>query len=305
MKCTILLHSATGNTRLMARFASRRLSEAGHQCLLHDVVRDPEPPDLSEVDLLGVAAPTNYFCQSQVMQRFLERLPPTVGEQRLAFLLGTCSGEPGAHFVVQAEQLQQRGWLTLGARAVTFPDSWPPHRALMRPLGFTASVGRALGAKLTPLRSLLSLAYPDLHQPNHRTVSRLGRFIDRVSRRAAVRDLLAARSPEDLAGERPSALVRIGRSMTLDKIRRVTDIRIDASRCSRCGTCVELCPSGCLTRDSDQAVPRVGTSCVGCWSCYQSCPDQAISGWHAPADKGRYPGPAPDVIEAFQSRWLD
>jgi len=305
MKCTILLHSATGNTRLVARFASRRLTEAGHHCVLHDIVDDPEPPDCSDVDLLGVASPTNYFGPSRVMHQFLDRLPPAVDGPGLAFLLGTCSGEPGAHLVTQAEQLGRLGWLTMGARTVTFPDTWPPHRALASPLTFSASIGRALGAKLSPLRPLLSLPYPDLSQPSHRTVSRLGRFIDRVARRAAVRDHLAAQSAADLARTRPPGMVRLGRAVTMDWVRRCTDIRIDPHRCSRCGTCVDLCPSGCLTRDDDQSVPRVGSTCLGCWACYHHCPSDAISGWHAPAGKGRYPGPDPATVEAFNARWLE
>jgi NAD-dependent dihydropyrimidine dehydrogenase PreA subunit len=305
MKCLILLHSATGNTRLVARFASHRLTDLGHSCVLHDVVRDPEPPDLSDVDLLGVACPTNYFDQSRVMAQFLDRLPALDKGPKPAFLLSTCGGEPGAHFVTQTEQLQRLGWLILGARAMSFPDSWPPHRAITKPLSFTVSIGQALGAKLSPLRLLLSLPYPDMHQPSHRTVSRLGRLIDRVARRAAVRDYLGAWSPEALANARPPGMVRLGRAMKPDWIRRATDIRIDAGRCAGCGTCVSLCPSGCLTRDDDQSVPRMGTTCLGCWSCYQHCPEDAISGWHAPAGKGRYPGPGHATIEVFQAKWLD
>jgi len=305
MKCTILLHSATGNTRLVARYASRRLTEAGHQCVLHDVVRQPEPPDCSDVDLLGVACPTNYFGQSRVMEQFLDRLPPVTDGPRLAFLLGTSAGEPGAHFVTQAEQLERLGWLTLGARSVSFSDSWPPHRAFTKPLSFTASIAHALGAKLSPLRMVLSLPFPDVNQPNHHTVSRLGRFIDRVARRAAVRDYLAAQSATDYAQERPPGMVRLGRAMKLEWIRHATAIRINAERCSRCGNCVDLCPSGCLTRDNDQAVPRVGTTCVGCWACYQHCPEDAISGWQAPAGKGRYPGPSAALVEIFNAKWLD
>lgn len=305
MKCTILLHSATGNTRLVARFAARRLTEAGHRCVLHDVASDPEPPDCGDVDLLGVASPTNYFGQSRVMEQFLDRLPPVEDGPRMAFLLGTCSGEPGAHFVTQAEHLGRLGWTTLGARAVNFPDSWPPHRAITKPLSFTASIGKALGAKVSPLRMLLSLPYPDIAQPSHRTVSRLGRFIDRVARQAAVRDHLAAVSPQELAQDRPPGMVRLGRAVTLEWIRRCTDIRIDTHRCSRCGNCVALCPPGCLTRDDDQAIPQVSDTCVGCWACYQHCPEDAISGWHAPAGKGRYGGPSHAIIETFNAKWLE
>ncbi len=308
MKCTILLHSATDNTRLVARFAVRRLEEAGHRCTLHDVVRQPEPPDLGDVDLLGVACPTNYFNQSRVMARFLERLPrlpQRAEEPRMAFMLATCSGEPGAHFADQAEALDRLGWLILGARAVTFPDNWPPHRALVRPLAFSAPVARLLWAKVRPLRLALSLPYPDIHQPSHRTVARLGRFIDRVARRAAVRDPLAACSPEDLAQERPALFVRLGRSLDMDMIRGTTSIHIHAGRCTRCGSCVKVCPSACITRDDDREIPRVGTTCLGCWACYQHCPSNAIAGWHAPAGRGRYDGPGQELTQLFSARWLD
>ncbi len=84
----------------------------------------------------------------------------------------------------------------------------------------------------------------------------------------------------------------IGRLMTVDKMREGTRIRIDAGRCTRCGTCVQLCPAQCLTRASEEDVPRVGKTCTGCWTCHNHCPDRAISGWGAPLGAGRYEGPA-------------
>jgi len=61
VKALILVHSTTGNTRLVARHAAGRLEAAGWEVTRHDIVKRPEPPPIHDVDLLGVASPTMYF----------------------------------------------------------------------------------------------------------------------------------------------------------------------------------------------------------------------------------------------------
>ena len=55
MRITILLHSTTGNTRLVTRYAARRLEAAGHDVTVHDIVkrRGEEPALLRHRSLLG------------------------------------------------------------------------------------------------------------------------------------------------------------------------------------------------------------------------------------------------------------
>ena len=67
-----------------------------------------------------------------------------------------------------------------------------------------------------------------------------------------------------------------------------------------CGTCVAVCPVGCISRAAEDAVPNVGSGCTGCWACYNHCPDGAISGLGCPRGAGRYAGPSPAMRELFR-----
>ena len=152
MKALILLHSATGNTRLVALYAASRLKMDGYQVDVHDIVKKPTPPSLDDVDLLGVACPTMYFRPTFAMQRFIARMPAAESVRRPAFLLATCSGDPGAHFPLLAEQLASRGFYTLGARHIIFSTSWPIQITIERHWQFTTPIGSFLSRNLRSLR---------------------------------------------------------------------------------------------------------------------------------------------------------
>jgi ferredoxin len=299
MHCTLLLHSTTGNTRLVARHAAAHLERTGHTCVVHDIVRQPEPPSLEQTELLIVAAPTMYFRVTKAMEQFVARLPRPPGGPRPALLLATAAGEPGAHFELLARQLQERGWVTLGARWLMMPTNWPPHRHLAR-LASLAEPLAALVARVLPAsRILLAVSWPDLGLPSDDAPERLARWLDRMV------DLVAAAPP---TAADPAALHRglpgmalLGRKMTVEMMRKGTDPRVIAERCARCGTCVAVCPSGCITRADAQAVPRVGEGCTGCWACFNHCPEGAIDAWLVPPGTSQYRAPDRALRRLFRS----
>ena len=84
------------------------------------------------------------------------------------------------------------------------------------------------------------------------------------------------------------------------RIRKAAGIEVVPARCSRCGTCVTVCPSGAMTRADDESLPTVGSSCTGCWACYNHCPDGAVRGKGAADGVGRYRGPSPEVRSLFR-----
>jgi len=57
-------------------------------------------------------------------------------------------------------------------------------------------------------------------------------------------------------------------------------VRIDQRDCVTCGTCVNLCPTGAITRriESDQLAHHFSSAlCVNCRLCQEACPQQVIS----------------------------
>ncbi|MCI8537715.1 MAG: 4Fe-4S binding protein [Oscillospiraceae bacterium] len=52
-------------------------------------------------------------------------------------------------------------------------------------------------------------------------------------------------------------------------------LKIDNSRCIRCGTCVSVCPMNQISLWEAQAVP--GGRCTMCYRCVSLCPVQAIT----------------------------
>jgi len=296
----ILQHSTTGNTRLVARYTADRLTALGWDVERWDIVKRPEPPDPAEVDLLGVASPTMYFRQTVAMERFLARLPALAAGRRPAFLVGTCAGIPGAHYPQQASQLAAKGWVALGARWLIFPTNWPPHRRAIRPFEPTAFAGAALGRWLPDLRPLWGLFWEAATEPTATDRDGLGRFLDEVDRQARGPELGAAPDPGRLARS-VVPFAAMGERMEPRMMVKATQIRIDPAACTRCGTCVGLCPSGCLSRASDEDVPLVGDGCTGCWSCYNHCPDRAIAGWFSPAGAACYGGPSPATRALFRT----
>jgi len=52
---------------------------------------------------------------------------------------------------------------------------------------------------------------------------------------------------------------------------------ISAERCTRCGDCLECCPTECLVAVDGLAELGWPERCVGCTICEQICPANAIS----------------------------
>lgn len=299
MKSLILLHSATGNTRLITRYAASCITSAGHACRIHDIVAKPKPPALGSVDLLGVACPTMYFRPTFAMERFVARLP-SPAKPKPVFLLGTSGGEPGAHFSLLAEQLAHKGLVTVGAHWVIFPASWPPQRAVVKRIAGGAPYGAMLAARYPALLPLLAIFWPAIGEPGVEDRDRLKRFIDgALARATAFRPEDDVPSFTDLHKPMPGANLS-GRMFTSEMAAEYTAVRILPERCTGCGVCLKVCPVGCITRGSEGATPAVGRGCTGCWACFQHCPDRAVAGWKVGPGEGLYPGPSRESRELFR-----
>ena len=56
------------------------------------------------------------------------------------------------------------------------------------------------------------------------------------------------------------------------------DIRIDRSKCIRCGRCVKICPSQLFARDGEEGAVNVRhpERCIVCGHCVAACPTEAV-----------------------------
>ncbi len=297
MKITILLHSTTGNTKLVTRYAAGWLRSQGHDCQIHDVTKEKEPLDLGGVDLLGVACPTMYFRPTYVMERYVINLARSP-EPRPAFLLGTAGGDPGSHFTILADALAAKRYITLGAHWMVFPNNWPVHRGLVGGLHVMEPLAALTAHRYPKSVAALALLWPDLGISGPDDLPKLEEFLSEMVRRAEAGDLRGASHKELLPGLMAFALM--GRMITREQMEVGTSIEIDASRCSHCGTCVKICPADCISQEHDEAVPAVGRGCTGCWACFNHCPEGAMAGWHTPAGQGQYRRPPPDIRSLFR-----
>ncbi|MGC9435006.1 MAG: 4Fe-4S binding protein [Methanomicrobiales archaeon] len=58
---------------------------------------------------------------------------------------------------------------------------------------------------------------------------------------------------------------------------RVFRPMVDEDACSRCGTCILVCPEGAVTADDDDLPVVDYEYCKGCGLCAEECPKDAIT----------------------------
>ena len=54
-------------------------------------------------------------------------------------------------------------------------------------------------------------------------------------------------------------------------------IKIDHSKCTGCGDCVDICPTQVIELKGDKAEPVRIDDCIDCLACCDTCPETAIS----------------------------
>ncbi len=297
MRVLILLHSTTGNTRLMMQHAARWIERQGHQTRLFDVTRG-DCPDPNDFDLLGVANPTMYFRGTLTMDRILINLPAARRALHPVFLYATCGGEPGAQFDVYADLLAAKGYGVIGAKYNLAPSNYPHHRFLADRARFLDPVALRIAALSPRVRPLVGLLSHAALEPTP---------ADRDDLEAFCRCMLeTAASPWDGGTPREElhpclpGVKALGFSMTRGKIARFTKFSVDSKRCTACGVCVRLCPEQVISLDADASVPVFGPGCSGCYTCYNHCPEGAIRVAPLPAGAARYHGPSARMRRLFE-----
>ncbi|MFH1848890.1 MAG: 4Fe-4S binding protein [archaeon] len=53
-------------------------------------------------------------------------------------------------------------------------------------------------------------------------------------------------------------------------------VTINESKCTRCGTCIEVCPMDVFEKKDDKVLAAKQDKCIACRSCEVQCPKEAI-----------------------------
>jgi flavodoxin/ferredoxin len=244
-KSLIAYFSQGGTTAQVAESVAAGLRAAQWETDLYNI-KDGRLPEASEYDLIGLGSPVYYYRPPFNVMDYVESLPDLNGKSFFVFVLhGTYRGDAGTTL---QRALARKGGREVGYFHCRGADYYLPY---------------------------LEQGY--LLSPDHPTADELAQaeiFGREVAGHLAGQPY--ARPGED----RPAAAIYllerflVGRWLTRQIYSRL--FTVDAKQCNACGLCMNLCPTGNITRDEEER-PVWGRDCLLCLTCELKCPQEAIT----------------------------
>ncbi len=271
-RTVVFFFSGTGNTWWVSGELVRLLRERSiwaRAISIEQLTPDEVVRLVTECDTVGFGYPIYGSDVPVPMKRFVHRLPTVRGKRCFVFCTQWLWSGDGAR--VGATQLIPKGFDVLWGEHFLMPNNVCVG---VIPLPFT-NERRKLDAILG------------------RTSRRIERFVERI---ASGRPFRRGFNPM-------SQLLGAMQRVPFQKIqgRLQNDIRVDPERCTLCGYCERVCPSGNLISVGESITTR--NRCVLCMRCYNFCPESAITYKHRTHNLRRgipYRGP----VEEFDPQIL-
>jgi flavodoxin/Pyruvate/2-oxoacid:ferredoxin oxidoreductase delta subunit len=244
-KALLVYFSQGGTTAQVAESIAAGLRAANYELNLHNLSDGP-PPGPEDYDLLGIGSPAYYFRPPFNVTEYVAGLPDLGGLPFFVFVLhGTYPGDTG-------NVLRQ---------------------ALTRKSAQEVGYFHAYGADV--FLGYLNEGY--LFSADHPTEDELAQaeeFGSAVAARVAGEEYI---KPE--FDPSPAAIHRFERfSANRWLVEQVYSrlIRLNKTKCTACGLCVQECPTGNITADSE-GYPAWGRECLACVFCEMNCPEGAVT----------------------------
>jgi ferredoxin/flavodoxin len=261
MKTAIYYFSGTGNSLAVAKALARGLEGPVNIAPIAGLVTQKEV--VIDADVVGIVSPTYFLSIPDIVRSFLKKL--TFGFDPYIFTVVTCNGQPGHGLDTTRRLLGQKGESLAYACAVEMPGN--------------------------------CLIGMDFTNPPEVQAERLNRSRDSVE--AIAREIRLRRKKIDIRKGSDSPLLHLrGRfmsSFTKYIYRPTRAFRVEGP-CSRCGTCVRVCPAGNVTMSSTKG-PQWGDECLYCLACLHWCPNRAIEMRQDTVGRTRYHHPGVTVDE--------
>lgn len=245
MKCNIIYHSSTGNTKFGAEIIQRQIQREGGKCDLTKIAA-LSGDKLEKYNTIGIASPVYSLQPAPNVTECLAQLPSLPGKYGFVFI--TYGIYPANTIATLAQMLQVKGIRLLGVQAMRSEESFTP----IRFPGFIPSAGHPSNYEATLVRNFAS------------------ELIRRYNLAREGYDF-----PMALAFSRSAALDSLTRFFTKDMMRRMMGrVIVDRTRCIQCGQCAAHCPTQAVEL---RPFPILDNNrCMGCWGCINICPYDAI-----------------------------
>jgi len=244
-KCLIVYFSQSGSTAKVAEHIASGLKVAGYQVELHNLRNRCVPPDVEEIDLLGIGSPIYTFRLPFNVADYLNALPPLNNLPVFSFnLYGSYCFDTGTQF---RKMLAQKG---------------------ARDMGYFSCHGEDV------VLGYLQEGY--LFSPNHPTQNELDEA-QSFGKEVASRVAGNTASPSCRESSLPF-IYRLERFLCnrwLVEHVMYRFFKVDKGRCDNCGLCVAVCPLGNISEVGENQL-KWGDSCLMCFTCEMCCHAGAI-----------------------------
>jgi NAD-dependent dihydropyrimidine dehydrogenase PreA subunit len=232
----IYYFSGTGNTRLVVKAMAEVFRESGVTTRMFRIEEtDPRKIDLAHT--IGLAFPVAIQSTYPLVWDFIEKMPQ--GQRTGVFMVDTLAAFSGGVIGPLRSILQKKRYYLLGAKEIRMPSNNFPKR--INPEKNETKIKTGMKKAREFAASLI-------------------KGTARWRRVPLISDLICALSRSNKARE---YLKRRGSHLTVDQ-----------AKCSRCQSCVELCPVGNISMED---YPIFIDRCQQCMRCISFCPTGAIA----------------------------
>jgi len=226
--------SGTGNTLLVVQAMQDFF--IAHDCSVTlQRMEHCHPEKLDPSHVIGLAFPVAVQSTYPFVWDFLRNLP-TTDQHTEVFMVDTMGSFSGGIVGPLRDVLQAKGYTTIGAREIKMPSNLMKNKGEVR----------------------------NQHK----------RDAGMQTARKYAHDLLFGISSWPKLSLIPNVFRLVNKKKTWGKMALKLPIKIDETKCIRCGLCFKLCPVDNIVMDN---YPEYGDKCQFCMRCVSFCPTHAIS----------------------------